>query len=175
MLTAKQLNTKIAGIKRSTASLRQGIHEVLCNAAAHAYVHGDVTAFTRLFDATSGMNRKRIAAWAREFGFALLQKDGTFKLNKTGVKNAVFDDGEAVVEYLMEQVRPWYVDEESAAQIIKELDVAARIKSLATQISNAANKDTVVKINGPEFNEAMGLLRKAIAEEADTRPQAIAA
>jgi hypothetical protein len=162
MLTTKQLNTKIAGVRKSTASLRQNIHEILCNAAAHAYVHGDVTAFTRLFDAASGMNRKRIAAWVRDYGFAALQKDGTFKLNKSARKKADFPDGEALVTYLMDEVRPWYADEESAAQITKELDVAKRLTSLTSQIKHASEKNTVVKVDFQAVRKAMAELDDAM-------------
>ena len=83
MLTTKELNAKIGGIRRTTASLRANIQVVLCNAAGHAFEHGDVTPFAKLFEATSGVNRKRITAWVHANGFAILQKDGTFKLNKT--------------------------------------------------------------------------------------------
>lgn len=167
MLTSKQLNQKIAGIRKSTAALRESIQEVLCNAAAHAYVHGDVTAFTRLLDATSGMNRKLIAKWVHDYGFAILQKDGSFKLNVKARKEADFKDGDAVVEYLTDEARPWYADEASAADIARELNVAARIKSLASQIKNAANKNTQVTIDAGEINAAMAMLKEAIMAEVD--------
>ena len=143
MLSQKQLNQKIAGIRRTTSALRENIHVVLCNAAAHAYVHGDVTSFSALFDATSGVNRKRIGAWVRDNGFATLQSDGSFKLNKSMRKKADFATGDAVVEYLTNEVPAWYVDEESASQVAKELDAVARIKSLTSQIT----KDGVVVKN----------------------------
>jgi hypothetical protein len=142
MLTISQLNTKIAGIRRSTAALRANIQEVLCSAAGHAYEHGDVTTFTKLFEATSGVNRKRIAAWVRDNGFATLQKDGTFKLNKTARNEADFESGDDVAMYLFTEVPHWYVEEEKAGQIVKELDALQRIKSLRSQI---AKQDTVVK------------------------------
>lgn len=142
MLTISQLNTKIAGIRRSTAALRANIQEVLCSAAGHAYEHGDVTSFTKLFDATSGVNRKLIAKWVRDNGFATLQKDGTFKLNKTARNEADFKDGDDVAMYLFTQVPHWYAQEESAAQVVKELDALARIQSLRKQVNSG---DTVVK------------------------------
>jgi hypothetical protein len=166
MLSVKQLNQKIAGIRRTTAALRENIHVVLCNSAAHAYVHGDVTAFTALFDATSGVNRKRIAAWVRDNGFATLQKDGTFKVNKTMRKEADFADGDAVVEYLTNEVPAWYVEEESAAQIVKELDAVARIKSLTSQIKNAGDHNTVVKVDFNAARAALAELQEVLAANA---------
>lgn len=164
MLTKKELNQKIAGIRRTTAALRENIHVVLCNAAGHAYEHGDVTALSNLFEATSGVNRKRIAAWVRDNGFAMLQKDGSFKLNKQMRKEADFVDGDAVVEYLTNEVPAWYVDEESAAQIVKELDAVARIKSLTAQI---AKDGAVIKnVDFAAYRQAMEDLDAAIRQHA---------
>jgi hypothetical protein len=164
MLSIKQLNQKISGIRRTTASLRENIHVVLVNAAAHAYVHGDVTSFTKLFEATSGVNRKRIAAWVRDNGFANLDKDGSFKLNKKMRKEADFVDGDQVIEYLFNEVPAWYVNEESAAQIVNELDAVARIKSLTSQIKKG---DKVIKhVDFAAYRQAMEDLDAAIRETA---------
>ena len=174
MLTSKQINQKIAGIRRSTASIRKNVHVVLCNAAAHAYEHGDVTAFTRLFDATSGLNRKRITKWVHAYGFAVLQKDGSFKLNKSARKDADFANGEAVVAYLL-NATPWYADEEGAEAILKELDVAKRIEGLTKQIQDAANANRRVNIDVAGVNKALSGLRDVLAAEADKATQISAA
>ena len=142
MLTIKQLNQKIAGIRTSANAIRNNVQEVLVSAAAHAYVHGDVSSLDKLYAATSGLNRKRIAKWVRDNGFAKLQADGTHKLNKSMRKKGEYPDGNALVEYLTNEVPAWYVDEESASQIVKELDAVARIKSLTSQITKDG---TVVK------------------------------
>lgn len=165
MLTIKQLNAKIASVSKRTATLRSDIQTILINAAAHAYMHRDVTAYTRLFAATSGMNRKLIAKWVQDYGFAILQKDGTFKLNATAHKDADFANGIEVVEYLTDNARDWFADEDNAGDIVKQLDVAARIKSLASQIKNAANKNTQVTIDAGEIRKAMELLKAAIIDE----------
>lgn len=167
MLTIKQINTKIASVSKRTATIRADIQTILINAAGHAYQHRDVTSFTRLFAATSGMNRKLIAKWAQEYGFAILQKDGSFKLNASAHKAADFANGEDVVAYLTENARDWFADEDDAAAIVKQLDVAARIKSLASQIKNAANKNTQVTIDAAEINAAMAMLKEAILSEAE--------
>ena len=172
MLTIKQLNAKIASVSKRTATIRADIQTILINAAAHAYQHRDVTAFTRLFAATSGMNRKMIAKWVQDYGFAILQKDGSFKLNKTAHKDADFADGEAVVAYLTENARDWFAEEDGAGDIVKQLDVAARIKSLATQIKNAANKNTEVSINADEISAAMAMLKDAIVAGFD-KPETV--
>lgn len=166
MLSIKQLNQKISGIRKSTATLRQNIQVVLSNAAAHAYVHGDVTSFTKLFEATSGVNRKKMVKWIADNGFANLGKDGTFKLNKKMRKEADFAEGEQVVEYLMNEIPHWFVDEESAGQIVKELDAVARIKSLTTQINNAKKstdgKSVVKHVDFAAYRQAMDDLDAAI-------------
>lgn len=164
MLSQKELNQKIAGIRRTTAALRENIHVVLCNAAGHAFEHGDVTAFTKLFEATSGVNRKRIAAWVRDNGFAVLQKDGSFKVNKSMRKNADFTTGDEVVEYLTNEVPAWFAAEENAAQIVKELDAIQRIKSLTSQITK---EGAVVKhVDFAAYRQAMDELDAAIRAHA---------
>lgn len=134
MLTVKELNQKIAGIKRSIASVRENIHEVLCHAAGHAYEHGDVTAFTRLFNAVAGADRHAITRWVGEFGFAHLQKDGTFKSNKVARKAADFADGDAVVQYLMDNELPWYAYTKSASKVASDLDVEKSIRNLMKRV-----------------------------------------
>ena len=101
-----------------------------------------------------------------------VQKDGSFKLNATAHKDADFADGEAVVVYLTENARDWFADEDSGADIVKQLDVAARIKSLATQIKNAANKNTEVSINADEISAAMAMLKDAIVAGFD-KPETV--
>lgn len=134
MLTVKELNQKIAGIKRSIASVRENIHEVLCHAAGHAYEHGDVTAFTRLFNAVAGADRHAIARWVAEFGFARLQKDGAFKLDKAARKAADFADGDAAVQHLMDNELPWYAYIKSAPQVASDLDVEKSIRNLMKRV-----------------------------------------
>ena len=145
MLNAKEINAKIGGIRKSSAALRENIHTVLCNAAGHAYEHGDVTFFTRLLDATGGMNRKLIAQWVHTYGFATLVKDGAFKLNKKARHQADFADGAAAVEWLSNNAPRWYEGEPSKAQIAKDLDTAKAIANLTKRIKKAREQgDTVV-------------------------------
>ena len=141
MLTIKQLNPKIAGIRKTTKAMRANIQEVLIHAAANAFQSGDVTAFTKLFDATRGADQKAIAKWAQTYGYAILKADGVFNVNKSMRKTADFADGDAVVAYLETQPT-WYELAASANQIAKELDAVARIKSLTSQITKDG---TVVK------------------------------
>jgi len=138
MLTNKQLNQKIAGVKKATAALRENVHEILVNAAGHAYAHGDVTAYTRLFDAMSGADRHAVARWVAEFGFAKLDKSsGAFKLNKAARKNADFADGEAVVAYLTENVDPWYAFAKSKESVASDLDMEKQIQNLIKRTRKA--------------------------------------
>lgn len=160
MLSIKQLNQKIAGVRKSTAALRANIHEILCNAAGHAYEHGDVTPMTNLYNSTSGMNRKKIAAWIRDNGFAMLQKDGTYKINKSARNDAHFDDGHAVAMYLFTEASPWYAEEESAAQIVKELDAVQRIKSLTSQVTKDGTQLKTIDLAA--YRQAMQDLDDAI-------------
>jgi hypothetical protein len=145
MLTVKQLNRKVAGIRKSTSTIRDNVQVVLCNASGHAFEHGDVTVFTKLYEASTGLNKKKIVKWVHDNGFARLQADGTFKVNRAMRKSADFDNGEQVVKYLTNEVDKWYTKDETAEQILKELDVVARIQSLVKQIDTAVEKGQVIK------------------------------
>lgn len=136
MLNRKEITAKIAGIRTSAKAIRNNVHIVLCNVAGHAYEHGDVTMFTALYEATSGLNRKKIVQWVHTYGFARLQKDGTFNVDKKSRNEADFVDGAAVVEYLSNDVPAWFEDEENAAQILKALDVDASIVALLKKMDN---------------------------------------
>lgn len=146
MLTIKELNSKVSGIRKSAKSLRDNIQIVLTNAAGHAYEHGDVTVFTKLYAATSGVNRKRMVKYIHDNCFAKLQKDGTFKVNKTARKNADFVDGNEVVAFLNDG-KAWYVDEETTAQILKDLDANQLINMAIKKIDDAREKGQVIKFD----------------------------
>jgi hypothetical protein len=162
MLSTKELNQKIAGIRTSANAIRNNVQTVLVHAAGHAYQHGDVTTFDKLYAATSGLNRKKIAKWVRDNGFAMLQPDGTHKINKTARAQADFESGDDVVSYLTDEVAPWYANEETAAQIVKELDAVARIKSLTSQIlKDGAN---VKHVDFAAYSQARAELDEAIAK-----------
>jgi len=160
MLTIKQLNQKIAGVKKSATSIRANVQVILCNASAHAYEHGDVTTFTKLFDASKGLNKKKIVKWVHENGFARLQKDGTFKVNKKMRNETDFADGKAVVEYLTTEVSAWFENDDTAEQILKALDVTSQITSLRNRIDKAIENGAEVKTD--DVAVAMRLLNDKI-------------
>ena len=60
MLTEKQIKVKIGGINRSTKAIRNNIQEVLCSIAGRGFDEkvGDVSLFTNLVNATTGMNQR---------------------------------------------------------------------------------------------------------------------
>ena len=178
LLTKAELTSKISGIATTTKTLREDIHIVLCHSAGHAFEHGDVTNFTRLFDATSGMARKQMAAWIKEFGFAVLQKDGTYKLDKKARnemrEQEAFKDGAECAEYLLAE-RKWYVKEDTAEQIVNALDVAKRLEALAKQIEKASKDDKPLTISGEAIALAMGKVKTALIAANEKRVRANAA
>ena len=149
MYTKKQLASTIAGIGRSAKSLRNNIQTVLTHGAGHAYEHGDVTLFDKLYAVTSGVNRKRMVQYIHTNCFAKLQKDGTFRLNKKARKEADFADGDAVVDYLG-TVNAWFIGEETAAQILRDLDINQLAVALAKKIATAEEKGQVIKDKDPQ-------------------------
>jgi len=147
MLTIKQLNTKIRSVEKRSTTLRADIQVILINAAGHAYAHRDVSTFSRLFTSVKGADRTAMATWIREYGFALLQKDGTFRLNKAEHKNADFVDGDDCVNYLTDNAPLWDATAPSAEDIVQNMDVARLIELLATKIKNAGSPASAKKVN----------------------------
>ena len=128
MLTAKQLGTKIGGIRKSSEAIRKNVHEVLCNAAGYALKDGDVTYFTRLIDATTGVNQKRIQRWIRDNGLASWSKEkNQYVVNKAARKAAQeqYDDAHDYCMYLFTEVEQWHVDPPKAEKEEKPFDVKA--------------------------------------------------
>ena len=114
MLTQKQIKVKIGGISRSSKAIRNNIQEVLCNIAGHGFnvEVGDVSLYTNLVNATTGMNQTRIKSWIRENGLATWNKDkGRYTLNKNAQKqaNEEFADAHAYCMYLFtDETKTWY-------------------------------------------------------------------
>lgn len=151
MLTVKQLNARIAGVRKSTATMRSNVQEILCNAAGHAYEHGDVTSFDRLIEATSGMNRKKIVKWIKLNGFAVVNPETSkFNVNKSARKSADFEDGHAVSMYLFTEVPAWFDNEETVAQIAKDLDVHALLAMALKKMDATEEKGAKLTNSNPE-------------------------
>ena len=167
MLDTKQLNTKIAGVKKTSTTLRGTIQLILCNIAGHAYEHGRVTAYDKLFDATKGMNKKKIVKWIHEYGFARLQPTGEFKVNKKMKKETFFGNGadekgsgEFVVEYLTANAKDWFDNEDTAEQILKALDVSGSILALVKRIDKAVEKGQ--EIESEDVQVALRILESKV-------------
>jgi len=113
MLSAKQMGIKIGGIRKSSEAIRKNVHEVLCNAAGYAYQDGDVTYFTRLIEATTGVNQGRITRWIRANGLATWSKEkNQYVVNKAARKEAQaeYDDAHAYCVHLFTEVDQWFID-----------------------------------------------------------------
>ena len=163
MFTQKQLVPKIAGVRKSTKAMRASIQEILVHAAGIAYQHGNVTSFTTLIDSTRGADQKAIMKWIRDNGFATFNTEkGAYNLNKTmRQEHADFADGEAVVEYLTNDVPAWYELQASTKDIAKELDVTKRLQSL---LKATRETGTVVKVDFKAARELMDALHHTLAE-----------
>ena len=143
MRKSSAIKATIKALGRNTAKVRDNFQAVLCEVAAHTYVDGDPRLFDDILEAASGLNRKAMCKWINTYGFARVTKEGV-KVNKTARAEADFADGDAVTQYLMNEVPAWYVTEESVEQVAQELDAVQRIKSLRSQI---AKGDKVIKVD----------------------------
>ncbi len=154
MLSNKQMNTKIASIRKSYKAAKNNVQEVLCSGAGHALQHKDVSSFTRLIDATEGADQKRIMAWIRANGLATWNKDKEcYQLNKSAHAETVneYEDGTAYAIHLFQNCDAWYVAAKKPSQIDKELDALKRIQSLRSQIA----KKGVVKVDFQSLQDEM--------------------
>jgi len=129
MLTAKQMTTKIGGIRKSSEAIRKNVHEVLCNASGHVFEHKDASFFTRLIDATSGVNQTRIKDWIRDNGLATWdKKTSQYKTNKKArlAKLEEFQDAHEFCLHLFTNVPQWFEKkEDNDEKEKKDFDVKA--------------------------------------------------
>ena len=90
MLTSKQMGIKIGGIRKSSEAIRNNVHEVLCYAAGYVLKDGDATFFTRLLQATNGVNQQRIKRWIKDNGLVTWNKQkNQYTVNTKAKKEAV--------------------------------------------------------------------------------------
>tara|TARA_R110002072_G_scaffold212997_1_gene370388 strand:- start:46 stop:561 length:516 start_codon:yes stop_codon:yes gene_type:complete len=162
MFTQKQLVPKIDGVRKSTKAIRANIQEILVHAAGIAYQHGNVTSFTNLINSTRGADQKAIMSWIRDNGFAIYKVEtGVYNLNKTMQKREDFADGDAVVEYLTNEVPAWYELQATTETIARELDVNKRLESLIKSMREGKN---VVKVDFMAARQLMDVLQHEMAE-----------
>jgi uncharacterized protein YukE len=142
------IKKSIDTLARNTKSLRDKYHVILCEVAGHAYEHGDPRLFDNILNAASGMARKEMVKWITANGFARITKDGV-AVNKSARKEADFENGDAVVSYLMDQPK-WYETEQTVAQIVKDLDVQQLIAMVHKKMDDAEEKGAQVLNKDPE-------------------------
>ena len=126
MLTSKQMGIKIGGIRKSSEAIRNNVHEVLCNAAGYVLKDGDATFFTRLLQATNGINQQRIKRWIKDNGLVTWNKQKhQYTVNKNARKEAEekFADAHDFCLYLFTDVPQWHIDPPKAETEKKEFDV----------------------------------------------------
>ena len=166
MLTSKEFIARVTAFGQSTAAMREEMQDLLCVSAAHAYQHGDVTFFDRLFAAASGLNRKRAVRWVRKYGFATQSADGAFKLDKASRAAADFADADACYEWLKANATAWYQDEQTMEEIARDLDVVARINAIAKEIDKVRKHESKtysgVKLDATAILDAWNGLKRSL-------------
>lgn len=167
MLTVSQIKAKITGIRTSANNLRGNLQEVLMNLAAHVYIHGDTrpveAEFKRLLDGSlQGVDIGAVVKYMAKHCFVHVKEDGSVVLNKKARNEADFDkeDGNHLIKYLTDEVPHWYTYTKSTADAVKDLDPAARLRSLAKQVADA--KKYKLKFSPSDFKSAASELAEAI-------------
>ena len=179
MLTSKELNVKIKAFGKSNVSMRENFHTILKNCAAHAYEHGDVTGFDRVFAVAKGISRPDALRWVAEFGYAKMDEQGNFKVLKDKRNKDVHNSGAEVVRWLEENARKWWESADKKEDDgAKALDVAAKIEAITKSVTKTANGDhksyNEVAIDVFAINKAMNEMKELLVKLNDA-PRAIAA
>lgn len=151
----KRITKQIKSIAGRNKTLRNMIQSTLCEIAAHAYQHGDVTLYNKLLDAVRGQDRKALIDWIEEYGFARIRPDGTFGSVSKSTKDAAgYADGQAVYDdYTAPDttVKPWFDFVKTVQQIAKDMHMP--------QIFNAAMAKALEHSNPESDLEAKGKVR----------------
>ena len=159
MRTIKQINAAIAGIRRSTSTVRDKVQALLVDIAEHAYAHGDVTAYDRLYEAAHGLNQRGVVNWVQEHGYAKFSTEsGRFSVNKAMRKNVPFD------REALNEAPKWY-ESGKTKRDPKAVDIAKRIESLAGQVEKG-EKEFTVELQA--IKEAYEHLRRVCVDRIDT-------
>jgi len=138
--TNKRIAKQIKSIAGRNKTLRNMIQSTLCEIAAHAYQHGDVTLYDRLLDAVRGQDRKALIDWIEEYGFARMRSDkGTFGSVSQSTKEAAgYADGQAVFDdYTAPDttIKPWFDFVKSVKQIAKDMNVPQGLLAYMAQVA----------------------------------------
>ena len=146
--TNKRIAKQIKSIAGRNKTLRNMIQSTLCEIAAHAYEHGDVTLYNNLLDAIRGQDRKAIIDWIEEYGFARIRPDGTFGKAKAAVDAAGYADAQAVYdEYTAPDttVKPWFDFVKTVQQIAKDMTMPQLLNALMAKAAEHADPESDLK------------------------------
>lgn len=164
MISKKDLEMKIRGIQSRTRNLRDDIQTVSVEIILHAFVHGDVTLADNLMSALRAMDRQTWAMWITQHGpFTLNKTSGKFNLNREKRKNHATNTEEELRE-LLSSAGDWWEATKSVKEIARALDVASKIQSVATSITNAVSESKDVKVDIDAIRSALNNLQIALRQ-----------
>ena len=156
--TNKRIAKQIKSIAGRNKTLRNMIQSTLCEIAAHAYQHGDVTHYNTLLDAIRGQDRKAIIDWIEEYGFARIRPDGTFGKAKSAVDAADYADAQAVFDdYTAPDttIKPWFDFVKSVQQIAKDMTMPQLLNALMAKAAEHADLSSDLEAKGKVRNNVV--------------------
>jgi len=180
-VTTTRVNAQIKAIGETVKMTKARVQETCVEIAAHAYQHGDVTLYNKLFKVTKSLDRVALVSWIQAFGFAELRKDGTFGKLKTAAKAADYADGDAVYADYTDNadIPSWFDFSASASDIVKTLDVGGKLKGIVRQLIKEQDPESANKVivDFAEINESFEAILSACRDRqmADVALQAKAA
>lgn len=162
IISKKDLEMKIRGVQLRTRNLREDIQGLSVEIILHAYLHGDVTLADSMMSALRSMDRQTWAMWIVQHGpFTLNKTTGKFNLNKEKRRLHVTNTEDELRE-LLASADNWWEATKSVKEIARALDVASRIQSVATSVTNAINEGKDIKIDADAIRSAINNLKLAL-------------
>ena len=163
--TTTRVNAQIKAIGETVKMTKARVQETCVEIAAHVYQHGDVTLYNKLFKVTKSLDRTALVSWIQAYGFAELRKDGTFGKLKTAVADSDYADGDAVYADYTDNadIPSWFEFSASAADIVKTLDVAGKLKGIVRQLIKEQDPESANKVvvDFAEINESVEAMLNA--------------
>jgi len=142
-ITASQVKTTTIELGKRQKTFNVDVQAHAIDIVEHIFVHKNVGLADDLIKALKGADRKGLIAWFKEYGCLKPVENAPSKLNKKMHLETEFDR-----EYLETQATKWYDMGDSVDEIIKALDVAQRLQSIANSILKA--KDEGRQINADQ-------------------------
>jgi len=163
MLSIKEINKKIGGVKRSTTAIHNAVQLVICNVAGHVVDYGDTTGYDRLRAVLGAYHQRAVDTWIKSNGCARFDsKKGAYVIDRKA-KAAIVADGACGADFtaqLTDTAVKWW-NKPSSSQDAKAFDVAKKIKAI---VSGMDKDGAMIVLDVEECLDAILALKATIKQ-----------